>query len=342
MRWDWFWASLAVVGLLLLSAPGHARVPTRLVYARSPAASDCPDESALAAAVAARLGYEPFSPWGAQTILATITKNGGVLLGHAELIDHDGIAQGSREVRVSRPECAELILALALAISITLDPLHVESPAVAPALSPAEVPPPADASPNAPEPEPVTGPAPAVAPRDRATTLPRRVQRERVTLHVAAAALGTLAASPHFAMGGRLAVLAKRGRWALGVEAWSTLASAQAAARGGEVKVRLVSAALTPCLLLVGDVSLCALGSLGSMRAEGRGVTAARVENVLHAAAGGRASFAVPLGSTFELWATADLAATLNRPSFQLDGAEVWRPGPVLALVGIGAQARFF
>jgi hypothetical protein len=63
---------------------------------------------------------------------------------------------------------------------------------------------------------------------------------------------------------------------------------------------------------------------------------------VLHATAGGRALFAWPLGTRFELLANADLAATLNRPRFQLDQAEVWRPGPALALLGIGASARFF
>src|SRR5690349_18574327 len=121
MRRAWLWASALAASTLLASAPSFARVPTRLVYARTPEASDCPDEPALAAAVAARLGYEPFSPWGDQTILATVMRRGGALVGRAELIDHDGIAQGSREVQ--NPQCNELILALALAISITLDPL---------------------------------------------------------------------------------------------------------------------------------------------------------------------------------------------------------------------------
>jgi hypothetical protein len=63
---------------------------------------------------------------------------------------------------------------------------------------------------------------------------------------------------------------------------------------------------------------------------------------VLHAAVGGRGLFVWPLGENFELLANADLAATLNRPSFLLDDAEVWRPSPALAIVGIGAAARFF
>ncbi len=340
MRWARVWASAVAASALLASAPSVARVPTRLVYARTPAASDCPDESALAAAVAARLGYEPFSPWGDQTILATVTRNGGALVGHAQLIDHDGIAQGSREVR--NPECSELILALALAISITLDPLHAATSTPAEPEPPAAPPPAADDVATPADAAPPVATPPAVARQDRAPAGKVGTAGERVTWHVGAAAIGALEAAPHLAFGGRLALAARRGRWALGVEGWSTLPSAQAGADGGEVQVSLVSAALTPCFRLVGGFSLCALGSLGAMHAEGRGVDAPRTDNVLHATAGGRALLALPLGSTFELSANLDLAATLNRPRFQLDSAEVWRPAPLLALLGIGAGARFF
>ena len=337
MRWAGLWAVVVAASTLLAAAPCYARVPTRLVYARTPAASDCPDESALAAAVAARLGYDPFSPWGDQTILATVTRSGGALVGHAELIDHDGIAQGSREVR--NPACSELILALALAISITLDPLHVEAAAAAEP-EPAEAPPPPPIDVATPNDAPsLPAPPPAVR-RDRRPS--RNATNERVTWHVGAAAIGALEAAPHLAFGGRLALMARRRRWALGVEGWSTLPSAQAGAAGGEVQVKLVSAALTPCLQVAGGFWLCALGSVGAMHAEGRGVEAPRTQNVLHAAAGGRGLLALALSPTFELIANLDLAASLNRPRFQLDDAVIWRPGPLVALLGIGASARFF
>lgn len=338
MRWAWSWAWLLGASALLTTPPSFARVPTRLVYSRTPAASDCPDEAALAAAVAARLGYEPFSPWGDQTILATVTRSGSMVVGRAELIDHDGIAQGSREVK--NPECSELLLALALAISITLDPLHVEPTAEnKPVLSPEP-----EAEPQAPEApsEPDVAPAPAIAKAEPPAGRAAEAVRKPVTWHASAAAIGALEAAPRLAFGGKLGVAARLGRWSLGVEAWSTLPATQAGALGGEVRVGLLSGALTPCLRVVNAFSVCALGSLGSMRAEGRGVDAPRTENVLHATAGGRAQFVWPLGSRFELLANADLAATLNRPRFQLDQAEVWRPGPVLALLGIGASARFF
>jgi hypothetical protein len=339
MRWAWLWASALTASTLLASAPGFARVPTRLVYARTPEASDCPDEAALAAAVAARLGYEPFSPWGDQTILATVTRRGGALVGRAELVDHDGIAQGSREVQ--NPQCNELILALALAISITLDPLHVASPAPAAPSPPAALPMPPDdiATPQETR-QPVV--SPPVTPRDRTVVLHRSPKAERMTWHVGAAAIGALEAAPHLALGGRLALTARRGRWSLSVEGLRTLPSTQSGGDGGQVQVTLLSAALAPCFRLVGGFSLCGLGSLGWTRAEGQRVDSPRAESVLHATAGGRALLGVPLGPTFELSGNLDVAANLNRPSFQLDNADVWRPGPLVAMLGIGASARFF
>jgi hypothetical protein len=292
------------------------------------------------AAVAARLGYDPFSPWGDQTVLATVARSGTGLVARAELIDHDGIAQGSREVRNS--ECSELILALALAISITLDPLHVASPAppepapaAAPPPTPVEVAPPAAAPP----------PAPVRPPRSSTTRALRGKPSdsgERLTWRVGAAGIGAVEVAPHFALGARVVLEARRGLWALGLEGWGTLPAAQAGAEGGEVQVRPLSAALAPCFRLVDAVALCALGSLGFLRAEGRGVDAPRSEYVVYATAGVRGLLTLPLGQAFELMANVDAAATLNRPSFRLDNAQVWRPGPVVALLGIGASVRFY
>jgi len=338
MRRAWLWAAPIAARLLFAPAECWARVPTRLVYARTPAASDCPDEPSLAAAVAARLGYDPFSPWGDQTILATVTRSGDALVAHAELIDHDGITQGSREVRNS--ECKELILALALAISITLDPLRTEPSVEDP---PSEAPPvPSSDPPSPPLPAPAIAPPPASTRAEPRSIRSAQRAKQPTTWYVTAAAIGALEAAPHFAFGGRLALTARRGRWALGLEGWSILPSVQSAPNGGEVRVKLVSATVAPCLRLVGQLSVCALGSLGSLGAEGRGIDAPRSEHVLHAGAGGRGSFVVPLGPSLELVANADLLATVNRPHFQLDGAEVWRPGPLVALLGIGASARFF
>jgi hypothetical protein len=344
MRWVRLSAVMLAGALLLLSKVSLAGVPTRLVYARAQSAKDCPDESAVAAAVAARLGYDPFSPWGDQTILATIARQGSELVGQAELVDHDGIAQGSRKVRAAGGACDELILALALAISITLDPLHVDA-----ATSTASEPKPEEA--EAPEPTKDTAApaaearpaAPTPVTRPPAASRPRRVDRgPLLTWHVSAAALSAYEVTPQLSFGGGLGIGARRGRWSVGLEGWTTIPTEQESDGGGEVRVSLTSAAITPCFAVVSELALCALGSLGSMSAEGRGVEEPRTDHVLYATAGGRSLVVLPLGSTFDFIAHADLAAALSRHRFQLDRQDVWRPAPVVALFGLGVSARFF
>lgn len=337
-------AWLMAVGALFLPQICWARVPTRLVYARAQSAKDCPEETALVNAVAARLGYDPFSPWGDQTILATVSRVGPSVLGRAELIDHDGIAQGSREVKLQAGDCHELILALSLAISITLDPLHVDAPPAAPEPvgEPADGEQPAAVAEQAPELEaPAPAPTPVSHPRDLppAATAPAAT---KTTWHLRGGALSAYALAPRLAFGARVALEARRARWSLALEGWAALPVAWSVEGGGELRASLLAGAVAPCFEALAGLRLCALGSVGSLRSASSGIASPRSERVLHAAAGGRVSFAWPVGPRLELGANADFAAVLTRPRFQLDGAEVWRPSPVLATVGIGAMARFF
>jgi hypothetical protein len=163
-----------------------------------------------------------------------------------------------------------------------------------------------------------------------------------LTWHLSAAALGAYEVTPQFSFGGGLGIGARRGRWSVGLEGWTTFPTEQESDAGGEVSVSLTSAAIAPCFAVVPELALCALGSLGSMSAEGRGVEAPLTDHVLYATAGGRALVVLPLGSTFDFIAHADLAAALNRPRFQLDRQDVWRPASVVALFGLGVSARFF
>ncbi|HVY26642.1 MAG TPA: hypothetical protein VHB79_08810 [Polyangiaceae bacterium] len=314
------------------------------MYARAQSATECPDEPTLVSAVAARLGYDPFSPWGDQTILASVSRAGSNLRGRAELIDHDGITQGSREVTLSGVDCGELVLALSLAISITLDPLHSDAP-------PSE---------RQPEPEPTTTadmpaatgpkppqveepPTPSTRPSLSRDVAPHAHQLNTTTTWRAnASALSAYALTPRFSWGARLGLEARRARWSLSFEGWAAPPAAWDVDGGGQLSASLWAGSLAPCFELLSGVRLCAVGSLGSLHTGSQGVATSRSERVLHATAGGRASFSWPLGRRFELLATADVAAVLNRPEFQLDGAAVWRPSPLLATLGIGATALFF
>jgi hypothetical protein len=117
--------ALFVVGALLFAGAVEAAVGSRLVYGRAPGITLCPDESELRAAVRARLGYDPFFPWADQTIVVHLaSRPNRRLSGKVYLVDSQGRASPEREFTTTADECSELVLALALAIVITLDPLH--------------------------------------------------------------------------------------------------------------------------------------------------------------------------------------------------------------------------
>jgi len=345
MQWSACWSVLVVLAVCAAPANCLARVPTRLVYARAPSAVECPDEPALTAAVAARLGYDPFSPWGDQTILATVSRAKVGFVAQAQLIDHDGIAQGTREVKAPAADCSELILSLALAISITLDPLHVDSP-TAPEPEPEKNPPADTAVASAGDADaiaPVAEPATVLAARFK-DAAPARSSREPVDLvwRAQVSGFGALALARDESFGGRLGLETGRGRWSLALEGWAALPATSRVQGVGAIESSLLAAALVPCFNVFRYARLCALGSLGSLSTRSRDVGAPRSERVLHATVGGRASAAWPIGNRLELLAMLDLAAVLNRPQFQIDGEEVWRPSRVMTVLGLGASVRIF
>src|SRR4051794_4640258 len=73
-------AILSVVSALFAAEAG-ASPASRLVYSRGVGAESCADESALRAAVATRLGYDPFFPWAPITVVAQIRRERGALRG---------------------------------------------------------------------------------------------------------------------------------------------------------------------------------------------------------------------------------------------------------------------
>jgi len=125
-------AVLLGLSTLLLAASAGAAGGSRLVYGRASGASVCPEEPELRAAVRARLGYDPFFPWADQTVVVHVAPRPNRRLnGKVYLVDSQGRASPEREFTTTDDECDELILALSLAIVITLDPLHGTTAAAA-------------------------------------------------------------------------------------------------------------------------------------------------------------------------------------------------------------------
>jgi len=135
-------------------ARGAGAFPTsRLVYARGPGAELCPDQDAVRKAVATRLGYDPFFPGSDKTIVARISRDSDHLKGEVELVDEHGVELGLREFSDEPGKCDDLVHAMALSISIAIDPKSAETYAQ----GPPDEPPAVD---RAIEPEPARPPPP--------------------------------------------------------------------------------------------------------------------------------------------------------------------------------------
>src|SRR5204863_2165770 len=109
----------------LLATPARGAPSARLTYVRAVGAEQCVDEEGLRRAVAARLGYDPFFPWARVTVVAHVRKDVGAYRAEVTLVDEAGVSRGKREITSPGDDCAPLGAALALTISIALDPLSL-------------------------------------------------------------------------------------------------------------------------------------------------------------------------------------------------------------------------
>lgn len=84
--------------------------------------AQCPTESALAAAVSRRLGRSPWSAASGRVVEVKIAHAAGGLEGEVRLRGKGGAVHGVRRLRAALDECRELGKAIALAVSIAIDP----------------------------------------------------------------------------------------------------------------------------------------------------------------------------------------------------------------------------
>lgn len=134
-----------VVTSLMTWALGVRAGPSaRLVYARAESAQSCPDEEAVHRAVVTRLGYDPFVLWAPTTLVVDVSRSGDRFVAVVRLLDVHGMEQGIRRLTTRRDQCADLVGALALTISIVIDPFSAAStrpPSDAPSSASSTLPP---------------------------------------------------------------------------------------------------------------------------------------------------------------------------------------------------------
>lgn len=333
--------SLALWACQLRAAPGDA---TRLEYARSMRAAQCPNREALQAAVRTRLGYDPFFPVARQTIVVEITDApDGSVQAQMRLIDDAGMIVGSRELHESADHCDELIASLALAMSIALDPSAAlgEEPAATPDMTAKTE---ADRKSEAAD-EPAkdsedAGTKPAVSDLPRMEPISAQTRSTHSQPFLRGSTFASLGSSPSTAFGLRLGGGYGSSWFRVLGEVSAQLPTSQRAPSGGRVESRLYAGTVAPCVI-AHALAACAVLQLGALHSRGRDVPNPAQEASFYGALGGRAEYMPLLVGNLHLVLAADLLKTFTPLTLRLLGESVWHTPFASFNAGAGLELRF-
>ena len=346
---------VAAVAAVTFGATSNAhateRPSARLVYVRGAGADGCPDEAGVRSAVAARLGYDPFTADASKTIAVAVVRPGSSFQAKIEVRDASGASKGTRRLDSKATECAELAGAITLAISIAIDPFGAggSAPLPLPAVpddgqggdpttssssssssstgfpaSSATV----DASSEAHDGAVTTG-------GDDLAGSPSG-QEDASTPRVLAGGgvVSSLGYEPGIGVGATAGLALRWSRASIGIEGRADLPGEKALAIGGAVRSSVIVASLLPCAHR-GIVLVCASGTVGAIRSSGTGF-AARSQSDPYVAAGARLGLEVPFGGSVLGRFTFDIAATVlgARLRYGDPPSDVWQSPPLCGALG--------
>ncbi len=331
-----------------------AAFPTsRLVYARGPGAEQCPEQEAVRQAVATRLGYDPFFPASDKTIVARILRDSDRLRGEVELIDEHGVELGLREFSAEANQCEDLVRAMALSISIAIDPKSAETYAQGPPDEPladsAKAPESAEPAPRrAPLPAPPSAASPPLAPTPKTLeydarnedTAPEPVARP-LQWSAGLGVLGELGVVPELAPALFGFASARRGAWSLAIEGRGNL---PASAERGGVSFSTSSYALdlAPCVHL-GVAFACEVTALDWLSASGT-QAAAQSGTSLSLLLGGRLGVEFPVASSVGVVADGEMLVNPWPERIVASGqgsAPLWREPALSGAFGLALAVHF-
>jgi hypothetical protein len=294
-------------------------------------------------AVATRLGYDPFRPLASTTLTAEIRREKGTFRGHVKLVDDAGVERGARDLESRADDCSDLTTAMALSMSIAIDPLSMlrPPPKIEDPTPGGEAPPPTEPSPSPPAPSapaPSSSASPAVdrpppAPPSRDTVDPARFA-------LAAGGHVAFGIAPAPALGFRASGEIATRRFAVGLEGRLDLPASSESSEGGRSRTSLAGAALVPCLRIP-LAWACGVLLAARVDAEAVGVTSPRSEAFVFLGAGARLVAALPLPEDFSLRIGGDVLAHPVPFELTLNGRRIYRSGAVSAIAGL-AVARIF
>lgn len=292
----------AVLLLTLTAAP-----EAQLAYRVQPGVTGCPDERWVRAAVAARLGRDPFTESAAARVDVNISSSTPPALEAQLTVTRENGRVGRRLLDSPSGDCMELASAVELAISLALDPAMRTTK---------------------PEPEPavvVVTPViaePVLPPVEVPTPVP-------VAFRARAALLGTAGAVPGFTggllVGGGIAV----SRFSVSLEARAHLPTGVVVG-GRRVSSFLFLGSLVPCVEL-GVFQGCVVGSLGALQFE-EGTSR---ETSVMAQAGARVALRFKLWEHIAISPWLEGVVILTRTTLSLDGAQLWTTWPVAISGGV-------
>jgi hypothetical protein len=339
-----FFPLLALHAAVCWTRVADAAASAHLVYVRGPGAESCPSEASIRSAVSARLGYDPFFPWAHDTVFVEVTGVRGAFHVELKLVDDQNFQRGTRAITVKARECAGVLDAMALTMSLAIDPASVTGASPPAPDSPPSDSPPSDSPPRDTPPDPTPTPTapsapvlaapavPAASDSQRAAPLADRAVHARVGVRVA----GNADVAPALAAGTDAFVGLRWGRLSLDVEGrYDFPTTGSLGVQGIRVTTWLLAVSAVPCVHL-GPVFGCAVGSVGSQTAKSE-TTASSVWY----AAGGRAGLELPLSNTLTIDGYGEVLATV-RNEIAVRGTPVYTLPPLSGGLGIGVGWRFF
>jgi len=310
----------------------HAAASVRLVYVRGPGAERCPTEEVVHAAVRSRLGYDPFITWAHDTLFAEVTHIAGAFRTRVKLVDDTNTERGAREMSVPGDDCAAVIEAIGLTISLTIDPNSLIGP---PQSQP--VPPPRAETETEPELTPAQTAPPA---RENPEPWPPPQPRS-LSVHIGLGVVGSLGTAPAATAGATFSVGAGWRALTLDLEGRADLPASGASERPpAQVRSWLLAGSIVPCLH-VGPFFGCGVASVGDQGATAVGVQVRREDHAAWWAAGARGGTEFSLSGPLFFRAYAELLGTLARNTLNIDGEEAYRFPPWSGGVGFSLAWRF-
>jgi len=340
-----FSASLLFIAVASVSGRAGASQSAQLVYSRSPLARACPDEDGLRQSVARRLGYDPFVAVSSSTLVAELFGDGVQLRARVFLVQDGNVTGGTRELSSRAANCDELIAAVALAISIAIDPDAIESDGD----HTNDAATPDDSLPKAPA-TPAEGAQAEAAPSSPVIQRPLAESQASLPklaspadrLRWALGAGGFVASGPEPApsFGTALLVTLRSNHWSLGIEPrWAAASSTKNLdGAAGSASMAAYGASLAPCYRSGGFLA-CYTLEAALLFSAGRGLAHPSTDRSWWAAQGPRLGYrwgrTGGLGITLRL----DALVAVERITLRLDGRDAFETP--LACLRLGLDADY-